>query len=700
MNTSKPQLKVMEQPASADVALSTFLALSLDLFCIRGQDGYFQQLNPAWENLLGWSESELRQKPWIEFVHPDDVAATLKAFRRCILGNTVEYTNRYRHKDGSYRWLFWRVLQRQDGLFYGVAKDIKPLTKEHRQVELLTPEERGLNERKRVEQELKPAIAELTEWQNRYKAVGQITGQLLYEWNSETDELIWGENVEQVLGYSPDELKNRMTQWGKLVHPDDWETNWQAIARCKVTKEPIALEYRILKKDGAYITVAHKGKFYPDREGNLKCMVGFIVDISNTYRQTRLRRKAESALQQALNDLEARVEERTTQLQQINEQLQAEIAQHQKTEAALQQSEELLRAIVEDQTELICRFKPEGTLTFVNNAYCRYFNKERSELIGKNFIPIISEEDQEFVTQCFNCLSQEKPIITYEHRVFLPSGEMRWQQWTDRALFNEQGNLMEFQAVGRDITPLKQAETEIRKALDKERELSELRSGFVSLVSHEFRNPLTTIQSSVDLLQRYNQKLSEEQKLNHFTRIHSAVDRMTQLLDDVLMIGKAEAGKLSFEPATLDLENLCYTIVETIQMSASPHHEIDVVIQGDFKTVQIDEKLLGHIVNNLLSNAIKYSPEGGTVRFELTDQDKSAIFRIQDNGIGIPADYLEQMFETFQRAKNVGSIPGTGLGLAIVKKCVDLHGGTIAVDSKIGTGTIFTVTLPLNRSEI
>ncbi|HEY9596395.1 MAG TPA: PAS domain-containing protein [Cyanophyceae cyanobacterium] len=690
----------MEQPASADVALSTFLALSLDLFCIRGQDGYFQQLNPVWESLLGWSDLELRQKPWIEFVHPDDVAATLKAFRRCILGNTVEYTNRYRHKDGSYRWLFWRVIQRQDGLFYGVAKDIKPMIHEQEEVELLIAQGRDSRGRKRLEQELQQAITKLTEWQNRYKAVGQISGQLLYEWNPETDELIWGENVEQVLGYSPEELENKINQWDKLVHPDDLETHGQAIARCQVTKEPITLEYRVRKKDGTYITVADKGQFYPDGEGHLKRMVGFIVDISNTYRQTKLRRKAESALQRTLNELEARVEERTTQLQQINEQLQAEIAQHQKTEVALQQSEELLRAIVEDQTELICRFKPEGTLTFVNNAYCRYFNKERSELIGKNFIPIISEEDQEFVTQCFNCLSQKQPIITYEHRVSLPSGEMRWQQWTDRALFDEQGNLIEFQAVGRDITPLKQAEAEIRKALDKERELSELRSGFVSLVSHEFRNPLTTIQSSVDLLQRYNKKLSDNQKLNHFTRIHSAVARMTQLLDDVLMIGKAEAGKLSFEPAAMDLENFCRSIVENLQMSASPHHKIDLAIRGDFTNVEMDERLLGHIVNNLLSNAIKYSPEGGTVRFDVNYQNKSAIFRIQDHGIGIPPDYLEQMFETFQRAKNVGSIPGTGLGLAIVKKCVDLHGGTIAVDSKIGTGTVFTVTLPFNCPEI
>jgi signal transduction histidine kinase len=218
----------------------------------------------------------------------------------------------------------------------------------------------------------------------------------------------------------------------------------------------------------------------------------------------------------------------------------------------------------------------------------------------------------------------------------------------------------------------------------------------MSLVTHEFRTPLTTIQSSAELLERYKQRLSEEKKHNHLIRIQSAVRRMTQLLDDVLSIGKAEAGKLRFEPVPMDLVAFCSSIVETMQISAGSQPKLAFVMQGECTNVQMDEKLLAHIVTNLLSNAIKYSPHGGTVQFDLVCTSESAVFRIQDSGIGIPQKDVEQLFESFMRASNVGSIPGTGLGLAIVKKCVDLHGGNISIDSEVGVGTTFTVTLPLN----
>ena len=370
-------------------------------------------------------------------------------------------------------------------------------------------------------------------------------------------------------------------------------------------------------------------------------------------------------------------------------------------EELLRANEELLRAIIEDQTDLIYRFKPDRTLTFVNDAYCRYFNKQPSELIGYSFIPVIPKEDQEFVTQTISSLSVEQPIVTYEHRIILPSGEIRWHQWTDRALFDEQGNLIEFQAVGRDITDLKRAEAEIRKALEMERELSELRSGFVSLVSHEFSVPMATIQSSAELLERYGNRFSEEKIQIHFRRIQLALSRMNQLLDDVLTIGRAEAGKLKFEPSPMDLVAFCRDIVESIQVesiqiSVRPNPTINFAVQGDCTNAQMDEKLLGHIITNLLSNAILYSPQGGTVQFDLICNSSSAVFRIQDTGIGIPKQDIENLFDSFSRASNVGTIQGTGLGLAIVKRCVDLHGGTISVESELGVGSTFTVVLPLN----
>ena len=244
---------------------------------------------------------------------------------------------------------------------------------------------------------------------------------------------------------------------------------------------------------------------------------------------------------------------------------------------------------------------------------------------------------------------------------------------------------------------LRHLEAELRLALEKEKELSQLRSEFMSLISHEFRTPLTTILSSDQLLQRYGKRLSDEKQQNHHERIQNAVGYMTQLLDDVLLIGTAEAGKLKFEPTLIDLVAFCRDLVETLQISTT-QHKLLFVSDSEELYAQMDKKLLGHIFTNLLSNAIKFSPKGGIVQFDLVSSSESVIVRIQDNGIGIPAKDLPQLFESFSRASNVDCIQGTGLGLTIVKKSVDLHRGQIAVESEEGVGTTFTVTLLLNNS--
>jgi signal transduction histidine kinase len=170
---------------------------------------------------------------------------------------------------------------------------------------------------------------------------------------------------------------------------------------------------------------------------------------------------------------------------------------------------------------------------------------------------------------------------------------------------------------------------------------------------------------------------------------------MFHLLNKVLLLGKADSGKLQCQPAPLDLEQFCRQLVEELQISTGEKHEIVFRSKGEFSEAVLDESLLRHIFTNLLSNAIKYSPAGGTVRFELIHQDETAIFQIQDEGIGIPPEDQKRLFQPFDRAKNVGKIPGTGLGLAIVKKCVEAHGGQISVTSEVGVGTTFTVMLPL-----
>ena len=247
------------------------------------------------------------------------------------------------------------------------------------------------------------------------------------------------------------------------------------------------------------------------------------------------------------------------------------------------------------------------------------------------------------------------------------------------------------------LEALREAEEEVRRALLKEQELSELKSRFLSTTSHEFRTPLTTVLSSSEMLERYWHKWSEETQLTHLHRIQNAVKQMTQMLHDVLTLSQAEAGKLEFNPAPLDLEQFCSELVEDLQLSDGERHIIAFESECQDVLAILDAKLLRHILTNLLTNALKYSPHGTTVRFSVICQEQEAIFQIQDQGIGIPKEDTKCLFDSFYRATNVGTIQGTGLGLAIVKQCVDIYKGKIAVDSVVGKGTTFTVTLPIDN---
>ncbi|MBW4490894.1 MAG: response regulator [Trichocoleus desertorum ATA4-8-CV12] len=241
------------------------------------------------------------------------------------------------------------------------------------------------------------------------------------------------------------------------------------------------------------------------------------------------------------------------------------------------------------------------------------------------------------------------------------------------------------------------SEEAIRVALEKEKELSELKSRFWSMAAHEFRNPMTSILSAAQLLEQEKHDLPEERRREYLYMIQNSIRAMDQLLGDVLAIGRVEGGNLRFDPAPLDLEEFCSIVVEEMQFNAGLKHRIIFNPQGNCDQACLDKKLLRHVLTNLLSNAIKYSPEGNDINFELICSDNTVIFQVKDTGIGIPAEAKNYLFEPFQRADNVGNIPGTGLGLTMVKRCLDLHGGQIFVESDTDRGTIVTVQLHLNN---
>jgi len=239
----------------------------------------------------------------------------------------------------------------------------------------------------------------------------------------------------------------------------------------------------------------------------------------------------------------------------------------------------------------------------------------------------------------------------------------------------------------------------LKVANDNLQHLNQLKSRFISVASHEFRNPLHIILAYAQMLYRGSEKLTADKKKDVFSRIKASANKMTDTLDDVLVLTKGELKEEKLDLQLLDLEAFLRQLVAEIRTGITTDQEINFNVKGKSEKAYFDENLLRHILTNLLTNAVKYSPLDTQVDCNLIFQNKEIIFKIKDSGIGIPLKDQSHLFESFRRASNVGEIPGTGLGLAIVKQSVDLHGGQITFDSEDGVGTTFTIVLPLKKDK-
>ncbi|MBZ0289550.1 MAG: HAMP domain-containing histidine kinase [Anaerolineae bacterium] len=248
------------------------------------------------------------------------------------------------------------------------------------------------------------------------------------------------------------------------------------------------------------------------------------------------------------------------------------------------------------------------------------------------------------------------------------------------------------------IIETKETEEDLRSALASEKELGELKSRFISTISHEFRTPLAVIQSSAELLKHYSDRMDEEKKRSHLDKIEDHIQEMTNLLTNVLTISRSETVGLRYNPVALNIVGFCATLADEIRLTSGKAHEIVFNAAGAYSTYPADEKLLRQIITNLLTNAVKYSLPESTIELRLNCEADRVIITVRDEGIGIPEADLKHLFQDFYRAKNVEAIPGTGLGLSIVDRAVRAHGGSIDVASVIEEGTTFTVTLPIAAS--
>lgn len=373
-----------------------------------------------------------------------------------------------------------------------------------------------------------------------------------------------------------------------------------------------------------------------------------------------------------------------------------DITERRAAEEALRESEEKYRSLVETMRGGLAVFDTEFRVTFVNDRFCELLGYSREETLGKHPTDFIAAVHMPLV-QFHLARRQHAESTSYEVPLRHKDGRQIHVLLSGSPLFDKQGNYSGSIVVATDISLQKQAEETLRMALAKEKELGDLKTRFVSMASHEFRTPLATILALVETLSTYRNKLSDEQIEQRYDKIKAQIGHLKNIMEDVLMLSRMQARRVEFNPAKLDLDALSRSILDEFQSQPTITHKLEYTASAGIYEILLDPKLMRQLLNNLLSNAIKYSPKETVVRITLDYNDSEVILKVSDEGIGIPEADLPHLFEPFHRATNVGTISGTGLGLVIAREAVELHGGTITVESQQGVGTTFMIRIPRSR---
>jgi PAS domain S-box-containing protein len=357
---------------------------------------------------------------------------------------------------------------------------------------------------------------------------------------------------------------------------------------------------------------------------------------------------------------------------------------------SLQDSEERFRNVVETQSEMVCRFRADGTLVFVNGAYARALGATPEAIVGRRFWDLVPPSEHAALKAMLEGLTPQRPEARIENR-FDTEGGPRWTMWTNRAIsFDDEGRLLEAQSTGIDITDRRRAEEALREADRRKDE-------FLAMLAHELRNPLAPIRTGLHLL-HVSQPGSEpasqarammERQLNHLIR----------LVDDLLEVSRISTGKIELRRERLELAAAVLSAVETVRpMMEAARHRLDISLPPEPVMLEGDFVRLAQVVANLLSNAAKYTDPGGRVALTMRREGGEALVSVRDSGVGIAPEQLPQLFDMFSQAEGTRhrAQGGLGIGLALAKRLAELHGGRIEARSPgAGQGSEFRVYLPL-----
>lgn len=446
-----------------------------------------------------------------------------------------------------------------------------------------------------------------------------------------------------------------------------------------------------IRKDGSEFPVEISlGSYETNGEKNV---IAFIIDIS-------VRKKIEALIVELNDKLEETVEQRTKDLQKTLQELE-------QTNSKLDAIQSFQKALIDNAGAMIIATDEKGLIKLFNPEASINIGYQELEIVNKT-TPVIFHDKKEIENKRLKLFSEYGINLTNKFDVLVEKSKRHnheEEQYTyvrkDGSTFpvsltitsirNYNGVITGYMGIAIDISERIKAEKDLRKALEKEKELGELKSRFVSMASHEFRTPLSTVLSSAFLIEKYTLEEDQIKRKKHLQRIVSSVNMLTDILNDFLSVGKIEEGRIQVRPTQFNLQQFITNINDEIVHNLKTHQQIRYSHEGDSEVI-IDASLLKHIVMNLISNASKFSPESGFIDIKTKQENDHIMLSIKDYGIGISKDDQKHLMERFFRGTNAGNIEGTGLGLHIVAKYAELMNGTVKYTSELEKGTEFVIT--------
>jgi PAS domain S-box-containing protein len=643
---------------------SAILDTGSALVIILDPDGDVLRVNRACETISGFSSSEILGRGlWKRVILKDDGDRLWTYFSELKNGNhNRNIVTSWKTREGSLRYILWTTTILADdhqNIEYIVATGID-ITERNKAVEEIHRLNADLETRVAMRTaELEKTNQELREEINKRLHVTESRTQMI-EILEETPDIVTIGDVEGNLSY----LNKAGRQLMGL--PDDLDiTGLQqrvpyspaAFSRVLAEAYPYALAHGVWSGESTYL----------DAGGNEIPIL--LVVIAH---------RKENGKVQYLSTIARDISARKLVEQQLRE------------------SEAGFRSVFEGSPIGIVISTAEGKAIQTNPAFLQMLGSSEEEMCNMDLLEITHPDDRAMnLAYLQEARAGKIDQYTLEKRYCKKDGDELWARIYSSMVRGADNQILFIISMVEDITESQKIRQELQHALEQEKELSELKSRFVTMTSHEFRTPLSTILSSAELLEHYSHRWSDQKKVDHLRRIQTAVKHLTGMLDEVLVIGRVEAGMVTVDLASLDLLEVMADLVEEISLGVGAQHEIHFTCPESSFLVRMDEGLLRQILLNLLTNAVKYSPAGSRIDLELRRNDGQILIQISDEGVGIPDEDLSRLFEPFYRGQNTNHIPGTGLGLAIVKRSLDHLHGTITVNSQERVGTTFIVEIPI-----